>query len=161
MAPLGYRRSTPNARATDSGMHGVPYGAVPDGRSSRAVLRALALLIDRVVTVQALRPPETAGEIDAALVTQPLVRDALRQLTARSRDGALLCRIIDGQLVLEGVPIDRRLAADDPLLGGMLRRALTLGIGSITVRQGPARSWGTRPPRLPAPSSARSARANC
>ena len=112
--------------------------AVPDGRSSRAVLRALALLIDRVVTVQALRPPEKTREIDAELVMQPLVRDALRQLTARSRDGALLCRIIDGQLVLEGVPIERRLAADDPLLGGLLRRSLTLGIGSITVRQGAA-----------------------
>jgi len=134
MCPLGYRRTTPNANTTDSGMH----GAVPDGRSSRAVLRALAVLIDRVVTVQALRPPETAGEIDAALVMQPLVRDALRQLTARSRDGALLCRIVDGQLVLEGVPIDRRLTIEDPLLGGMLRRALTLGIASITVRQGAA-----------------------
>ena len=134
MAPLGYRRSTPSASTTDSGMQRV----VPDGRSSRAVLRALALLIDRVVTVQALRPPERAGEIDAELVMQPLVRDALRQLTARSRDEALLCRVIDGQLVLEGVPIERRLAADDPLLGGLLRRALTLGIGSITVRQGAA-----------------------
>jgi len=112
--------------------------AVPDGRSSRAVLRALALLIDRVVTVQALRPPETAGEIDAELVMQPLVRDALRQLTARSRDGALLCRILDGQLVLEGVPIERRQTADDPLFSGLLRRSLTLGIGSITVRQGAA-----------------------
>lgn len=134
MGPLGYRRSTPSASSTDSGMQ----RAVPDGRSSRAVIRALALLIDRVVTVQALRPPEKAGQIDAELVTQPLVRDALRQLTARSRDGALLCRIIDGQLVLEGVPIERRLAADDPLLGGLLRRSLTLGIGSITVRQGAA-----------------------
>ena len=85
MGPLGYRRSTPNANTTESGTH----GAVPDGRSSRAVLRALAVLIDRVVAVQALRPPETAGEIDAALVMQPLVREALRQLTARSRDGAL------------------------------------------------------------------------
>jgi len=134
MGPLGYRRSTPNANAAVSGVH----GAVPDGRSSRAVLRALALLVDRVVTVQALRPPETAGEIDAELVMNPLVRDALRQLTARSRDGALLCRIMDGQLILEGVPIERRLTADDPLLGGLLRRALTLGIGSITVRQGAA-----------------------
>lgn len=134
MGPLGYRRSTPGASSTDSGMH----RTVPDGRSSRAVLRALALLIDRVVTVQALRPPEKTGEIDAELVGQPLVRDALRQLTARSRDGALLCRVIDGQLVLEGVPIERRLAADDPLLGGLLRRSLTLGIGSITVRQGAA-----------------------
>jgi len=134
MCPLGYRRTTPNAHTTDSGLH----GAVPDGRSSRAVLRALALLIDRVVTVQALRPPDTAGKIDAALVMQPIVRDALRQLTAQSRDGALLCRIIDGQLVLEGVPIDRHFAIDDPLLGGMLRRALTLGVGSITVRQGAA-----------------------
>ena len=134
MGPLGYRRSTPNANTTESGTH----GAVPDGRSSRAVLRALAVLIDRVVAVQALRPPETAGEIDAALVMQPLVREALRQLTARSRDGALKCRILDGQFVLEGVPIDGRLATDDPLIGGMLRRALTLGIGSITVRQGAA-----------------------
>ena len=134
MGPLGYRRSTPNANTTESGTH----GALPDGRSSRAVLRALAVLIDRVVAVQALRPPETAGEIDAALVMQPLVREALRQLTARSRDGALKCRILDGQFVLEGVPIDGRLATDDPLIGGMLRRALTLGIGSITVRQGAA-----------------------
>jgi HEAT repeat protein len=134
MGPLGYRRTTPSAGTTDSGMHRV----VPDGRSSRAVLRALALLIDRVVTVQALRPPEKAGDIDAELVMQPLVRDALRQVTARSRDGALLCRVVDGQLVLEGVPIERRLAAEDPLLSGLLRRALTLGIGSITVRQGAA-----------------------
>jgi len=134
MVPLGYRRSTPSASTTDSGIQ----RAVPDGRSSRAVLRALALLIDRVVTVQALRPPETAGEIDAELVMQPLVRDALRQLTARSRDGALLCRILDGQLVLEGVPIERRQTADDPLFSGLLRRSLTLGIGSITVRQGAA-----------------------
>lgn len=132
MGPLGYRRSTPSVSTTDSGMQ----RAVPDGRSSSAVLRALALLIDRVATVQALRPPEMAGDIDAELVMQPLVRDALRQLTARARDGALLCRIIDGQLVLEGVPIDRRLVADDPLFGGMLQRALSLGIGSITVRQG-------------------------
>ncbi len=132
MAPLGYRRSTPNATTTDSGMQ----RSVPDGRSSRAVLRALALLVDRVVTVQALRPPDLASEIDAELVMQPLVRDALRQLTARSRDGALLCRIADGQMVLEGVPIDRRLAADDPLLDGLLRRALALGVGAITVRQG-------------------------
>ncbi len=134
MGPLGYRRSTPSASTTDGGMK----RAAPDGRSSRAVLRALALLIDRVVTVQALRGPGKADEIDAELVMQPLVRDALRQLTARSRDGALLCRIIDGQLVLEGVPIDRRLVADDPLFGGMLQRALSLGIGSITVRQGAA-----------------------
>lgn len=134
MGPLGYRRSTPSASTTDAGMK----RAAPDGRSSRAVLRALALLIDRVVTVQALRGPDKADEIDAELVMQPLVRDALRQLTARSRDGALLCRIIDGQLVLEGVPVDRRLVADDPLLGGMLQRALSLGIGSITVRQGAA-----------------------
>ncbi len=134
MGPLGYRRSTPNANTTESGTH----GAVPDGRSSGAVLRALAVLIDRVAAVQALRPPETAGEIDAELVMQPLVREALRQLTARSRDGALLCRIVDGRFVLEGVPLDGRLAIDDPLIGGMLRRALALGIGSITVRQGAA-----------------------
>ena len=134
MAPLGYRRSTPSVNATDGGMQ---RGA-PDGRSSRALLRALALLVDRVATVQSLRPAETAGDIDAALVTQPLVRDALRQLTARSRDGALLCRIVDGQFMLDGVLLEPRLDAADPLLGGLLRRAVALGIDAVTVRQGAA-----------------------
>jgi HEAT repeat protein len=134
MAPLGYRRNTPAVNTTDAGMQ----RAGPDGRTSRALLRALALLVDRVATVQAQRPPETAGAIDAALVTQPLVREGLRQLTARSRDGALLCRIIDGKFVLDGVLLEQRLVADDLLLGGLLRRAVALGIGAVTVRQGAA-----------------------
>ncbi len=134
MAPLGYRRGTPSASATDGGVE----RAVTDDRSSLAVLRALALLLDRVATVQALRPPGSAGDVDAELVMEPLVRDALRQLTARSRDGALRCRVLEGQLVLDGVPMDRAQAAADPLVGGVLRRALALGIGSITVRQGAA-----------------------
>jgi HEAT repeat protein len=134
MVPLGYRRSTPSVNPTDAGMQ----RAGPDGRASRALLRALALLVDRVAMVQAQRPPETAGDIDATLVTQPLVREALRQLTARSRDGALLCRLIDGQFVLDGVLLEQRLEADDPLLGGLLRRAVALGIGAVTVRQGAA-----------------------
>ena len=134
MAPLGYRRSTPSVNATDAGMQ----RAGPDGRTSLALLRALALLVDRVAMVQAQRPQETAGAIDAALGAHPLVREGLRQLTARSRDGALLCRIIDGQFVLDGVLLEQRFEADDPLLGGLLRRAVTLGIGAVTVRQGAA-----------------------
>jgi HEAT repeats len=134
MVPLGYRRSTPSVNTTDAGMQ----RAGPDGRASRALLRALALLVDRVAMVQAQHPPETVGATDAALVTQPMVREGLRQLTTRARDSALLCRIIDGQFVLDGVLLEQRIEADDPLLGGLLRRAVALGIGAVTVRQGAA-----------------------
>jgi HEAT repeat protein len=134
MAPLGYRRNTPGVNTTDAGMQ----RAALDGRASRALLRALALLVERVAMVQTQRPAQTAGATDAALVTQPLVREGLRQLTARSRDGALLCRIIDGQFVLDGVVLEQRLESDDPLLGGLLRRAVALEIGAVTVRQGAA-----------------------
>lgn len=130
MQPLGYRRSIPGAG--DSGAGKAP----PDSRASRVIARALALLVDRVVTVQGMRPGPRTTEIDAELVMQPLVRDALRQLTARSREAALRCRVIEGQLVLEGVPVERRLTEDDPLLGGLLHRLLSLGIGTVTVRQG-------------------------
>lgn len=134
MAPLGYRRSTPIVSKAYSGVE----RAVGDGRASRAILRALGLLMDRVAAAQALRPQETAGRIDAALVLQPAVRDALHQLTARSREGALLCRFIDGQPVIDGVPLTAGVAGDDAIGDGLLQRAMALGIASITVRQGAA-----------------------
>ncbi len=99
--------------------------------SSRTVARALALLVDRLTllgpSLDALREP---GPVQNA------VREALRQLTARSRDSALLCRVMGGQLVLDGVPLDGRVTADDPLLGSLLPRLIAQGIGGITVRQG-------------------------
>jgi HEAT repeat protein len=130
MQPLGYRRSVPGAGEGGAGK------APADSRASRVIARALALLVDRVVTVQGMRPGPRTTEIDAELVMQPLVRDALRQLTGRSREAALRCRVIEGQLVLDGIPVERRLMEDDPLLGGLLHRLLSLGIGTITVRQG-------------------------
>ena len=120
MQPLGYRRSVPGAGEGGAGK------APADSRASRVIARALALLVDRVVTVQGMRPGPRTTEIDAELVMQPLVRDALRQLTGRSREAALRCRVIEGQLVLDGIPVERRLMEDDPLLGGLLHRLLTL-----------------------------------
>lgn len=99
-------------------------------------MRALALLVDRIVVIQQQRPGGRAGDIDAELVLHPLIRDALRQLTGHTRDGALLCRVVGAQLVLEGVPMDHRAQQDDPLLSSLLRRMLALGVASMTVRQG-------------------------
>ncbi|MBA3919556.1 MAG: hypothetical protein C0516_13330 [Gemmatimonas sp.] len=131
MPPLGYRRSTPSSTlAVDSGMH----RAVPDGRAARGTLRALALLVDRMATLGLGQGREPDPERMAS------VRDALRQLTARIREGAMLCRVMEGQFVLAGDPVDRGLTRDDPLLGTLLQRCLTLGVGSITVRQGAAPS---------------------
>jgi len=124
MPPLGYRR-TP-AHLTESGV----LQAIPDGRAARGTLRSLALLVDRMVTLGA----GGGGQMDAAAAVA--VRDALRQFTARVREAPMMCRIMDGQFVLAGEPVDRGLTRDDPLLGTMLFRCATAGVGGITVRQG-------------------------
>lgn len=127
MPPLGYRRTTP-VPTNESGV----MRAVPDGRAARGVLRSLALLVDRMGTLGGAR--EGALEPAAAAA----VRDALRQLTARIREAAVRCDIADGQFVLNGDPVDRGLTRDDPLLGTLLFRCLSHGVGAITVRQGAA-----------------------
>ncbi len=103
---------------------------MPDGRAARGAVRALALLVDRIVTLG------MAGAGDA--LERAAVRDALRSLAARIREGAMLCRIVDGQFVLAGEPVDPGLTRDDPLLASLLQRGIALGIGGITVRQGAA-----------------------
>jgi HEAT repeat protein len=127
MPSFGIRRNTPSVAT--SGMH----RAIADGRAARGTLRALALLVDRLVTLGVGRPGVT---LDSS--AQSALRDALRQFTARIRDGALNCRVINGQFVLAGEAVDRGLTSDDPLLGTFLTRCQLLGVGSITVRQGAA-----------------------
>lgn len=127
MPPLGYRRATP-VPTNESGV----MRTVPDGRAARGVLRSLALLVDRMGTLGGAR----AGALDPAAAAA--VRDALRQFTARIREAPMLCGIVDGQFVLNGDPVDRGLTRDDPLLGTLLFRCLSHGIGGITVRQGAA-----------------------
>jgi len=68
-----------------------------EGRASRAVARALGQLVERIL---ALGPDRlgVVGGLDGVDATNPQLsglRDALRQTAARSRDGALLCRVID------------------------------------------------------------------
>lgn len=127
MPPLGYRRATPSA-TNPSGIQ----QAIPDGRAARGTLRSLALLVDRMVTLGVGRE----GALDAGAASA--VRDALRQFTARIRESPMHCRVLDGQFVLAGEAVDRGLTRDDPLLGTMLFRCLSLGVGGITVRQGAA-----------------------
>ncbi len=126
MPPFGYRRSTPSASAAESGA----FRAVPDGRAARGTARALALLVDRIVTLG------TSGTSE--VLERAAVRDALRLLAARIREGAMLCRVIEGQFVLAGEAVDRGLTRDDPLLAGLLQRCVVHGVGGITVRQGAA-----------------------
>lgn len=111
-----------------------------EGRASRAVARALGQLVDRLMS---LGPDANGiiGGLAGAVPTDPKVinvRDALRQLAARSREGALLCRVINDVLVLEGVPIDRLSSADDAFLRLLLQRLIVLNVGSMTVREGAA-----------------------
>lgn len=95
--------------------------------------RALALLVDRLAILGTL-----ADATDRDTPAAGAVREALRHLASRSRDGAFSAQVIEGQLRLEGVPVDRQLTNDDPLLGGLLRRLLTLRIADVTVREGAA-----------------------
>ncbi len=106
------------------------FRAIPDGRAARGALRALALLVDRLVT---------AGMAGAGEVPEPMVvRDALRSFAANIRESAMSCRLVDGRMVLAGEPLEWGFAQDDPLLSSLLQRCVALGIGGITVRQGAA-----------------------
>ena len=126
MPPLGYGRTVVAA-----GESSAPH-VVPGGRAARGTLRSLALLVDRMATLGTSR--DGAQGPDAATA----VRDALRQFTARVREAPLLCRIHEQRFVLDWEPVDRGLTRDDPLLGTLLFRCLSLGVGGITVRQGAA-----------------------
>lgn len=137
MSPLGApTRGTPTTRTPDSGVVRI----ASEGRASRAVARALGQLVDRLL----LLGPDANGVIGGLAGANPsdpkviAVRDALRQLAARSREGALLCRVVNDVLVLEGVPIDRLSSADDAFLRLLLTRLIVLNVGSLTVREGAA-----------------------
>lgn len=133
MSPSGlHARGTPTARTPESGVARV----ASEGRASRAVARALGQLVERILAL---------GVVDRGLVSAldgtesiDALRDSLRQLAARSRDGALLCRVVSGALVLEGVVVDRQAETDDPWLQLLLARLNALHIGALTVREGAA-----------------------
>ncbi len=117
MTPLGvFARGTPGQRTPDSRIMRV----ADDGRGSLVLLRALALLVSRV------------GDTD------DVVRDALRQVTARSRNGALLLRVEQGDLLLGGTPVAPDTMAGDPALTGLLGRLQAHHVGTLTVREGAA-----------------------
>lgn len=126
-------RNTPSSRTPESGTVQI----ASEGRASRAVARALAVLIERLTVLD----PDGKGVADGLSGLDPTnphvlaVRDALRGVSARSREGALLCRVMDGLLVLEGVPVERA-ASDDLLTGTLLSRLTALGVGSLTIREG-------------------------
>ena len=106
---------------------------------SAVMLPALATLVDRLVVLAATPAPPRADAAalaanEAAFVE---VRTALRQLTARSREGALLCRTLDGGLALDGEPAPV-LSFPDARLERLRHRIVAMGIGTITVREGAA-----------------------
>lgn len=81
------------------------------------------------------------GGLEGVDPSSPLLvglRDALRQIAARSRDGAMLCRVVDGSLILEGVVVDRQATREDPWLHLLLERLQLLNVGALTVREGAA-----------------------
>ncbi len=134
--PSLYSRLTPITRTPDSGVVRI----ASEGRASRAVARALGVLVERLVAIG----PDVNGVVGGLEGIDPSspelvgVRDALRQLAARSRDGALLCRVVDGTLVLEGVPIDRHTDRDEAVLWSLLSRLEGLDVGGLTIREGAA-----------------------
>ena len=131
MPPLGYRRATPLSSPAIAG--GAPAPVVPDARAARERLRALAVLVDRMAVVGGGR-----AIMNADPKTQAAVREAIRDFASRIRDDPMQCRIMNGQFVLAGAPVDRSHTQNDPLLTALLQRCVALGIGGISIRQGAA-----------------------
>ncbi len=139
MMPLG-----PSMRGTPaSGVAAVRTPAAgsvriaDDARATVALVRALMLLVDRLNDLAGASgaTPSNPAAVEAV---QAAARDALRQFAARSRDGALLCRIVDGALVVQGAPAVRSGASAEPALKALQRRMIALGAASISVRDGAA-----------------------
>jgi len=114
-------RGAAERRTPDTGI----ARAVGDTRGAEAIARALMTLVERL---------ESTG--DAASAADTGLRDALRQLAARSRDSALLCRIVDDVLVLEGGYAAPREGAADAVHDGLRTRLVRIGAASLTIRDG-------------------------
>ncbi len=128
-----FARGTPSVGTPDA----TALRGASDGRSSRAVVRALALLVDRLTNLAAMA--STAGAPDDTAVMA--VRDALRQLAARSREGPMLCRVRNNTLDIDGTALtvsSARATSNDAAITRLTHRVNVLGIGSITVREGAA-----------------------
>jgi len=93
------------------------------GDASPEMLRALALLVSR------LDDPDDGSASR---------RDALRQLTARSRQAALLLRLDGSELLLAGMPVPADTVGADPRVEALRQRLYARGVGSISVREGAA-----------------------
>ena len=124
-----------HAAATRTPDSGVPRVAA---NVSAIMLPALATLVDRLGVLAATPAPPyadaaTLAANEAAFVE---VRTALRQLTARSREGALVCRMLDGDMLLDGEPTP--LSFRDVRLERLRQRIIAMDIGTITVREGAA-----------------------
>jgi HEAT repeat protein len=111
-----------------------------EGRASRSVARALGVLIDRLMALGPDRLGVVGGleGVDRSSTAVQPVRAALRQASARSRDGAMFCRAADGILLLDGTPVDPKLFSREPGLGTLLDRLMTLQAGVLTIREGAA-----------------------
>lgn len=129
-----YPRQTPSDGTPATG--GSPV--VSEGRASYAVARALGQLVGRLMMLEAgARDGEGAGT-EAFDIKLSAVRDALRQLAARSRDGAMLCRVANGTLILDGEARRSDGSQSDALLRLLETQLNELQVGSLTIREGAA-----------------------
>ena len=127
-----FARAAAAPRTPDSGALRI----ASDGQSSQAVARALALLMDALVEASVPGPDGAPRPLTPDSPSFIAVRDALRHLAARSREGALQLRVVDGRLVLQGVSHGTLRA--DRSLEELRARLVASGIGSITIREGAA-----------------------
>ena len=129
-------RRTPTSRTPDTGVVRI----APEGKASRSVATALGVVVERLA-VEGVEPDDersTSLDTLSSGRESTALRAATRQLCARSRDGTMLCRVVNGTMILEGVPIDRRALDDNPALRVLLDAMMTLDIGAITIREGAA-----------------------
>lgn len=136
-----------------AGVHQEGPGRAP----SLAMVRALALLVERLTTSTPLTgvPVTSPGERRGA------ARESLRALASAARGGALHCHVDElGLHVNENVILPAELRAE-PALYGFARRLVNHSVGTLSIRQGAApgelltlgRLLADAPPPLPQPSA--------
>jgi hypothetical protein len=116
--------------------HGSGVAITGDAATSQALARALAMLVVALTDASVPMPDGSPRPLTPDSQHFVAVRDALRHLAARSREGPLLLRIVDERLVLQGVP--QGSISADRWLEELRAQLVGSGIGSITIREGAA-----------------------
>jgi hypothetical protein len=110
----------------------------PARAASLSMVRALALLVDRLTVQVASAASAASPGAASAGERRDAVREALRMLAASARAGALQCRVDERGLHVNEALLTPSEIRTEPALLALARRLVNHAVGTLSIRQGAA-----------------------